>query len=106
MEWNNMKDLNYKIATMYRGGKEEILKGIYDEKQIIVVNAIIAGTQQKIRDDAFVDQLNQIADDFETKMLNIPLSFFAIAALDILGIKTYNGDDEHIKIMIDSKFSF
>lgn len=101
-----MTDLQAKIAAMYQGDLQEILSGICDERQILVVNAIITGTRQKIRDTAFVERLHQLTADSETKLLNVPISFFAIAALDILGIKRYTGDDEYIKKLIDSKLQF
>lgn len=101
-----MSDLKYSINAMYNGDRETILKGISSKTQIMVANAIIAGTQQGITDTVFVDELKKLVSNTEIILMGIPISDIAIAALDILGITKYNGDDEYIHSLITSKLAF
>lgn len=101
-----MSDLKYSINAMYKGDRETILKGISSKTQIMVANAVIAGTQQGITDTVFVDELKKLVSNTEIILMGIPISNIAIAALDILGITKYHGDDEYIKSLITSKLAF
>lgn len=101
-----MSDLKHKIDTMYKGDEETIIKGISSESQIIVANAVIAGTQQGITDTTFVDELKKLVNNTEIVLLGVPISSIATAALDILGITKYEGNDEYIHSLITSKLAF
>lgn len=101
-----MYNLKHKIEAMYKGDKETILKGISSKTQIMVANAVIAGTQQGITDTVFVDELKKLVSNTEIILMGIPISNIAIAALDILGITKYNGNDEYIESLIISKLKF
>ena len=101
-----MFDLKYSINAMYKGDRETILKGISSKTQIMVVNAVIAGTQQGITDTVFVDELKKLVSNTEIILMGVPISNIAIAALDILGITKYDGDDEYIQSLITSKLAF
>ena len=101
-----MSDLKYIIDTMYKGDRETLLKGISSKVQIIVANAVIAGTQQGLTDTVFVDELKKLVSNTEIILMGIPISNIAVAALDILGIIKYDGDDEYIQNLIISKLAF
>ena len=90
-----MNEIQNEIKMMYNGNKKKIVKNIKSENKIILVNAIIAGTQYQIKDSEFIEGLKTltIKDD---SVLHIPISSIAIASLDILDEVKYYGDDDYI----------
>ena len=81
-----------------------IVNGVRANHPILVLNAIIAGTKFNVCDPKFVKGVLD-AERCETQLLNIPIKHVANAALHLLGIKEYQGDDLQVKAMIESKFA-
>jgi hypothetical protein len=100
-----MTDNQLTIDAMYSGDKEMILESIRSETPILILNAIISGTQQKIRDEKYIDGL-RMATLNNIALLNVKISELAVAALDVLGIEEYHGDDQRITSYIESAFNF
>lgn len=49
------------------------------------------------KDDNTVRLLNELKDDYEyLPVYKVPISILAIAALSVLGIESYEGDDEDV----------
>lgn len=101
-----MTNTQLQIDAMYKGNKEIIIEGIFSKSQIVVANAIIAGAQQSIKEPKFVAELKNLVNDTEIVLMGIPVSSIATAALDILGIIKYKGNDEYIQSLISSKLAF
>ena len=81
---------------MHAGNREEIIAGIHSETPIIVMNAVIAGVRQGVRDEKYIEGLRKAAEN-EITLLHISIKDVAIAGLDVLGIEKYEGDDSRIK---------
>ncbi len=101
-----MANIQLQIDAMYKGDKETIIEGISSKTQIVVANAVIAGAQQSIKEPKFIAELKNLVNDTEIVLMGIPVSSIATAALDILDIIKYEGDDEYIQSLINSKLAF
>ena len=77
----------------------ETIDKIKSGKPILVMQAILAGIEEEITDDSFVEELVNNKDN-ETRLLNVPIGYVATAALDVLGKETYRGSNEYILKMI------
>ena len=74
--------------------------GTYDK-----FNGIIACVMENIKTDKVASRLKELKND-TTTIAGHPISDFSLAALDVLGIEKYQGDDEGIIEIIDSQFKF
>lgn len=66
-----------------------------------VMQAILIGAEKKITDERFVNAVKGHKND-EICLLNVPISYVAKAALDVLGVEKYNGKNEYIVGMINT----
>lgn len=101
-----MSDAQLKINVMHKGDRNAVIDGISSKNPIVVANAIIAGAQQNIKDSKFILELKNLVDSTDIVLMGLPVSFIAIAALDILDVEKYQGDDDYIQSLINSKLAF
>ena len=100
-----MSDIQFNIDKMHDGSIETIMQGISSDTPIELLNSIIAGTKLRIKEKSFVDGVEK-ATKSEVALMGIPLKEFAVASLEILGIRRYLGENERIKAMIQCEFNF
>ncbi len=99
-----MNEIQVKIDRMISGNKDEILSGILSDRPIVVVNAIMSGTRLRITDPKFVEEIKKISSSSTEKVMGLPLSKFAAAALCILRSEQYDGEDKVIDNLVRSRF--
>lgn len=83
--------------------KEHIEKIVEDMKSnvpCVVMQAMLLGIDKKITDKRFIDAIKEHKNN-RICLLNVPINYVAIAALDILGEEKYNGSDVYIMNMIN-----
>jgi len=97
-----MSEIQNMINTMHKGNIEAITKGVASRVPIVALNAIVAGTNYKVRDNAFIEGVWKATESDES-VLGVPLNAFAAASLHLLGEKKYSGKDTIIIAMIDTK---
>lgn len=85
--------------------QEKIMKDIASEVPFAVLNAIIDGTKSKIKEKWFIEAVVSNKGNDET-IMHIPISSFAYASLDVLGIEQYTGNDENVLKLIKTGFNF
>ncbi len=86
---------------MNNNSNKKIINDIQSNIPAVVMQAIISGIDNRVTDESFIDAIKKHKDD-ETCLLNVPISYVAKAALDVLGAETYNGKNEQIKNMINA----
>lgn len=93
------------VAKMRVGEKEAIIGGLSHAGAIYRMNAIAFSSIHKIKDIEVQKMIKRLKDD-ETFLDGYSVSQFAVAALDIMNIEKYTGDNSNIKNLIASKFEF
>lgn len=96
---------DFLISKMRAGDVETIISCVRSQTPIIVLNSIIFGTINGVSNIDFINQVKVLTDSDVTFFGN-PLSAFAVAALHLLKIKEYNGNDRLINDLINSKMEF
>ena len=69
------------------------------------LNAILFGAKYKVKTAQFIDNVSRMAGDEANTFFGTPMSSFATAVLDVLGVKKYTGDDGYILEMVESGFA-
>lgn len=93
------------INNIHIGREKNISLALQQDGAIFKANGIISAVNHKIISENIVNQIKKLKDD-KTLISGYFISEFAVAALDVLGIESYNGDNEKIVKLIDSKFNF
>lgn len=93
------------IEKMRNGDEAIITSCVFSETPIIALNSIMFGTINGVMNKDFISEVEKLTDS-DVTFLGNPLSAFAIAALHILDIKKYTGNDEFIINLINSKMEF
>ena len=99
-----MTDIRLQIDAMHNGSVAAIVKGVSSSVPLVVMNAILAGTEQDLHDTAFIDGVRR-AGESSAILLNIPLRSVAAASLHLLGAEQYRGQDSMIWSMIHNRLS-
>lgn len=99
-----MNDVQLKIDRMISGNEEEILSGVFSDRPIVVVNAILSGTRNHITDPRFIEAIKRIASGSTEKVMGLPLCKIATAALCILKNEQYDGGDKVVESLVRSQF--
>jgi hypothetical protein len=90
--------------------KDELLNKLIEGGIVDRNNAIIEAVQHNIKDDSIINQIKRLKSDntflFGLNGGGYTVSTFAYAALDVLNIEKYKGNDEYVKKLIDFKFKF
>lgn len=100
-----MSEVQLNVDNMYNGSIEAIINGISSNRPFELINAIIAGTKLDFRSEKFIEGLKRAEQNEET-LLGVPIKEFAIASLDVIGVRKYIGDNDRIKEMIRCKLNF
>ena len=69
------------------------------------LNAILFGAKYKVKTAQFIDNVSRMTSGETNTFFGTPMSSFATAALDVLGVKKYTGDDGYILEMVESGFA-
>lgn len=98
-----MKQIQNLIDDMYNGNTDAILSGISSNNDFLLINAIIAGTKQGVKEDKFIEGITK-AQESEAILLGFPIASIATASSHLLQKKKYTGDDVIVKELLESKF--
>lgn len=98
-----MNQTQHLIEKMHSGDLDAIMEGISSNCDILILNAIMAGTKQKVKNAAFIDGIIAAAHS-EAILLGVPLKSAARASLHLLGHRLYTGADPMILSMIETGF--
>ncbi len=101
----DIDDVQYIIDRMKEGHVEAFLYGMDSDIPILNLNAVNFGTKYHCQRKEFIDRLKKLTDSNITFFGN-EMKQFAVAALDVLGVQTYTGNDAFIKKLITSQFQF
>ena len=93
------------INEMYKGNVQKIMEGIDSNTPILVLNAIVAGTNRKMTREAFLAGVER-ATESDIVLLGVPLKSFAEASLHLLERKKYAGEDPVVIAMIENGLRF
>ena len=93
------------IKDMAAGDRNAILRGIQSTGTSDKSCGICFAAIHRIRDSEMIAAIRAAKEDADL-IYAYRISDFAIAALDILGVEKYTGDNELIQTLIHSKFAF
>jgi len=93
------------IDLMMSENIEAIIYGAKSDISILNYTAVKFGTKYRITAPEYINQL-RILKDNHTEHFGVPISKMAVAALDVLEVEKYSGDDSLIIRLIDSAFDF
>ena len=97
------------LEKVYAGDKNEIISAMSCDASFYRMNGLVEAVKHGLKEKAITRQIKKLVDD-KTGILSLrggyTVSDFAIAALDVLGIEQYKGNEENIKAIIESKFEF
>ena len=102
LEFENKMSIKDKMMS---GDIQLIEQTISSDNNLGCVLAIGASVKNQIKTDIIVRSLKKLKskDEYEFCM---NISELALAALHVLGIEYYYGDNKNVKELIESKFSF
>ena len=103
---NTNDNIDELFDEMNNRNHDVIIRGVNDKTPIVNYKAILSGTREGMKDRAFIKGLKRLKKSEIILLGGVKLSDFAIAALDLLNIEKYVGEDEHIKKYISSNFDF
>lgn len=89
------------ICNMIKGNKETIKNCLYSESQYTRMDAILWATYHKYKDYDIIERIIDLKIDNEGGM-GYSVGNYAIAALDILNIEKYSGDENSQKDLISN----
>lgn len=97
------------LEKVYAGDKNEIIAAMLCDASFYRMNGIVEAVKHGLKEKAITRQIKNLMND-KTGALSLrggyTVADFAIAALDVLEIEKYTGDEENIKAIIQSKFEF
>ncbi len=79
---------------------EKIVNDMKSDTPGVVMQAMLSGTDKRIADERFISEVKKHKND-NTCLLNVPIGYVAKAALDVLGVEKYAGNNEYIINMIN-----
>ena len=95
------KDMNKTIQEMQNCNKRVIVEAIESSSPILQLNGLMFASKYSVYEAS--DAIKKL-DCKDNKFMGTPLSNFKIAAMHLLGIAEYKGNETQIKEMIESKF--
>lgn len=90
---------------MMAGDVSLIEKNIASNNNLGCILAIAAAVKNQIKTDVVVCSLKRLKNKNEFEFC-MNVSELSLAALHMLGIENYSGDNKNVKKLIDNKFSF
>lgn len=100
------KDTIEIIKLMEANNIEAIIFGAKSDLPILNLNAVLYGAKYKVSSEKFISLLKEKLIKSEASFFGVPLSSYIVAALDVLGVEKYSGDDNLIIRLVDSNFNF
>ena len=100
-----MDTIQSRIDRMHEGDLDQIIAGINSQNNLLVMNAVLAGANQRITDEAYIEGLRKALDN-SVCLMDTPISSIAAAALHVLNVQKYTGHDPRILQLITSEFDF
>lgn len=67
------------------------------------LNAVLFGTKYRCKEQKFIEALKKLLDSPE-RFFGTPIKLYVQAALDVLGVQHYTGDDSFVTSLIQSGF--
>lgn len=98
-----MNGIQTMVDEMYKGNIEAILSGILSDNDYVLMNAILAGTKQGLKERKFIEGVSN-AQNSKTVLPGFPLASVAVASRHFLEGKKYTGGDAMVKLLLDNKF--
>lgn len=99
------KNTNEIIELMSENNAEAIIFGAKSDLPVLNLNAVIFCAKYNVKLENFIFMLKNSFINSDITFFGMPFSKIAIAALDVLGVEKYSGDDSLVKQLIDSKFN-
>ena len=100
------KFMGYSLVNRMRNGeKSAIIEGLLHRGSIFRMNAIGFSSMIEDADADIVHEIQKLKDD-SVMLDGYRVSDFAIAALSLMGVEEYKGDQKQVKDLITSKFDF
>ncbi|MGN1347716.1 MAG: hypothetical protein ACI4VI_02110 [Acutalibacteraceae bacterium] len=96
---------NYLVNLMQNNDKQAIIEGLSHKGAIYRINGIIYSVLFSHTENETVSIIQNLKTD-TTLFDGYSVSDFAIAALDLLSVEKYKGNEETILKLINSKFEF
>lgn len=96
---------NSLISRMRNGEKAAIMEGLSHSGAIYRMNAISFLSIFGVKDTDTTNKLKELKKD-RVMLDGYSVADFAMAALDLMKIERYSGNDEPVKNLIQSKFEF
>ena len=84
------------ICRMIRGNQKTILDGLFSNNPYLRMDAILWLTYHKMKTHAIIEKLRELKND-EFFLMGFTVGNYAIAALEVLGVESYTGNDEYQK---------
>ena len=94
------------LQKMKNGDIGAIMEAANSNNPFWQLHSIINGTRIGLKSDEYIELIKNEFMHSEAKFLGMRMSYFAEAALDILGIEKYTGEDSTVKNLIKSKMNF
>lgn len=89
------------IEKMKHGDKETIISCINSHVPLLVLDSVIYGGKHKVKELSYIEKLKEHLHNSNVAFFGTPLSTYIKAALDVLDVLPYNGDDEYVKNWIE-----
>ena len=93
------------ISRMSVGEEDAIINGLSHKGALIRINAVMFAVKYKCKKNNVIELIKELLTD-NTEVDGYSVSQFSIAALDVLGITKYTGNDENVVELIDDEFLF
>lgn len=99
----NLTDLIEKIPGI---SDAEVTKALSHEHFIVRTKAICEAVSRNLNDSATIEAIRALKSDSTRFWNQYLIQDFAFAALDILGVETWQGQNERIDALVESQLHF
>ena len=93
-------NIEEEIKKMSENNYELIISGAQSDIPILNLNAVLFGAKFRLRSPEFISILEDRLINSDCTFFGMPLYNFVCAALDVLDVKKYEGNDDHIVRLI------
>lgn len=97
--------MNDLIHKMQKGDRDAIISGLSHKGAIFRMNAIGNAVIHGMNDTETIRTLVELKND-DVFLDGFTVGDFATAALDMLGVEKYSGNNRRMEELIDSRFDF
>lgn len=99
----NLTDLAERIPQM---SDTEVTKALRHENFMVRTKAICEAVSRNLNDLNTIEAIRALKSDSTCFWNQYLVQHFAIAALDILGVETWQGESEQIDALVESRLHF